>query len=118
MSAREYVFGTQSSQNMTYVPPKDILIYHQICSYPNPKTHMYCVRTLKINGNNEIIQRTEKCYNKRMIEKYLKSSRGNDYKLYSTYDLNSINLPSCGELLIARSELLTHDYEYTGYATI
>lgn len=116
MSNREYIFDVHSSQDLTYKTPDNITIFHQICGYPNPRTFKHCVRTLSVNGENEIIQTTEKCYDKKSLRKFLGSSRGNDYKIYSTYDLNSIPIPTCGELLIAKSEILSHDFDYSGFA--
>lgn len=116
MSFKEYVFDIPEKQELSYKIPTEVTIFHQICAYPNPKSQLHCVRTLHVGGNNEIIHQHEKCYQKKALQKFIQSSRGNDYKMYSTYDLNSIPLPTCGELLVAKSEMLSHDYGYSGYA--
>lgn len=118
MCDRKYVFSTRQSQELTYKTPDTVTKFYQICGHTNPKTHLHCVRTIYINGSNEFIKIEEKCYSKQIVDKFIEKHKVNNRIIYSTYDLNSVPLPTLGEILVAKSEILSNDMSYSGFASI
>jgi hypothetical protein len=117
MSNRKYYF-TSSKSDTLY---NDILLpemkFYQICAFINPHTQKHEVRESIIDGHNELVRFRTVHISKKNYSKMLKNLRENRFRLYSTYDLNSIQLPSCTDIAMARSGILNQDSDYTGYAS-
>jgi hypothetical protein len=117
MSHRKYEFVQYKTPSIydekTFLKPMN---YYQICSFPNPKTHKYEIRNVYVNEYDEITKYSTIHLTYNDYQRLLRALRDNKYRLYATYTLSYINLPSCGDISLARSEMLNIDNDYSGYA--
>lgn len=97
-------------------PIETQLSFIQIASFPNPKTKLYHIRRFIIDQNNEFAGIKEYFLNKRKYDKLLQRKKGNQYKLYSVYNLNIINYPCMSDILMLKSDILGSNYDYYGFA--
>lgn len=112
-----YRFTTKSIQDdLLYNPPIRQFKYYQICSFKNPWTGKYHIRRLIMNSKNEFVNIEELYIDKRQYQRFVKTHRLNEYKLYNTYDLNHVSLPTMGEITIVQSPILENDNGMGGYA--
>jgi hypothetical protein len=118
MSNKKYLFTSSKSEtlyNDIQLPP---IKFYQICGFPNPRLQKIEIREVIINGRNDIERFRTLHVTKKVQMKVLKTLKENQYRLYATVDLNSIELPSCADIALARSGILNHDSDYTGYAQV
>lgn len=113
-----YIFkAKQSESEYTYNPDPATYKFYQICLFKNPNTNKYQIRRCIINEQCKLINISEKMFNDKQYQKFLKIHRENEYKSYPTYDLNLVDLPNPGDILQVQSPLLNNDYSYTGFAS-
>ena len=93
-----------------------LISFYQVASFINPKTQKYHVRRFVINNDNEFVNVRDHYINKKMYDKLFSVKKPNQYKIYSVYDLNSINYPSMGEVLGAKSSMIVSNSDYYGPA--
>ena len=89
---------------------------YQIAAFADPKTNLYHARRFTINYNNEFVSVKNHYINKRMYRKLLKVKKNNEYKLFSVYDLENVGYPSLSDILLLKSDILSTNYDYYGYA--
>ena len=102
----KYNFKRNKDPDMCYKPTPCEFTYYQICQFPNPSNGKYGVRRLKLNENYEIIEKKEKEYDKRKVNKFIERIPENKYFTYPSYSINMIALPRPDQLIGANSELL------------
>ena len=107
----------QSFDEKTPCPEPNIHFY-QIAAFANPKTKLYHVRRFAINYNNEFVSSRNHYINKRTFDKLLKKKKNNEYKLFSVYDLADVDFPVLSDILLLKSDILSTNYDYYGYAPI
>ena len=90
--------------------------FYQIASFSHPKTGKYHVRRFVINNNNEFLNVRDHNLDKKQYYKLLKRKKPNEYKMYSVYNLNSVNYPVLGDILAAKSSMLATNCDYYGAA--
>ena len=95
---------------------EQLISFYQIASFCNPKTHTYHIRRFIVNDNNEFVNIRDHYIDKRRYHKLLKIKKPNQYKVYSVYDLNNINYPSMGDVLGAKSSMISSNTDYYGAA--
>lgn len=117
MSHRRYEFIHHKTPSMydhdTILKP---LKYYQICAFPNPKTQHYEVREVYVNEYDEITKYATIHISYNDYQRLLRALRDNKYRIYATYTLSYINLPTCADVTLARSEMLNIDNSYSGFA--
>lgn len=116
MSSRKYKFVTPKSTTLYNDFALEQIKMYQICGFKNPKTGKFEVREIIINGNNEIETYNTYKVNEKTQRKLLRALRDNKYRLYSTYTLAYIEMPTLNDISLARSDMLNNDSDYTGFA--
>lgn len=99
-------------------PTKFISLY-QVATFPHDKitnTEKYHIRKFVINEDNEFVNIKNYYLSKKEYNKFLKIKKPNEYKLFSVLDLSMINYPSLSDILLLKSNILTVDHNYSGYA--
>ena len=128
MSTTTYQFITKANQHETNhnsaslylpkLPQSQILSFYQIAIHQHPLTKLYHIRKFKIDENDNIINLSEYNIKKLHYDKLLTQKKNNEYKLYSVYNLNSVNYPTKSDILLLKSNILSTNNTYTGYAPI
>lgn len=116
MSNKRYVFTTPGSDTIYNEIPLEPIKFYQICGFPNPKTRKFEIREVLIDGDNNIKTYRKINVDETVHKKLLNALRDNKYRLYSTFNLDNIDLPSCNDITLARSDMINMDNDYTGYA--
>jgi hypothetical protein len=108
---RPKITFTQSNDDeYTYKPSPSLNKYYQVCAFKNRTTNKYDVRKFVINEHGNFISVTNRRYNDVQYAKFFKEHRQNEYKLYSTYNLDLIDYPKSGEVSLTQSSILNNDY--------
>lgn len=121
MSKMKHEIASISSNNVTTNPPtkakkNNITEFYQITSYPSPKTNTHHLRKFKINKEGEIIEEKNYQITQKQFEKFIKVKNANEYKCYACFNLKNVGYPKMGEILMAQSNILSNNHDYTGYA--
>lgn len=98
------------------VKPKEIVYYYQLASFKDPKTNKYNIRRFTINENDEFIDVKETSLNSKEFRKFIKTQKPNKYKVFSVYTLDIIQYPTLSDISLCKSEILSKNNEYYGYA--
>ena len=114
----KFIKNVQSENKNRYQPDHKFYKFHQICMFRDPETSKYNVRSIIFDENQEIIKSSEKEYSANQCKALISSSKINEYKTYSTYDLSLVDYPNIDDLLKAQSDLLCNDQAYCGYALV
>jgi len=93
-----------------------ITYFFQVASFEHPKKGMYNVKKFAIDQNNKFIDIKGYWITKGQFKKFLETVKSYQYKIYPVYDLDIVEIPRLGEIVQSRSEILTGNYDYTGFA--
>ncbi|QKF93785.1 hypothetical protein QKU48_gp0327 [Fadolivirus algeromassiliense] len=94
----------------------NLISFYQVGSFPHPKNGKYHLRKFVINDDNNFVQVKEYLVDKKIYTKFLQRKKSNEYKMYSVYDLGTVNYPSMSDVLLLKSDVLKGNYNYYGYA--
>lgn len=111
----KYHFVSPSEQQEQINPDK-INFYYQICTFPNPSTSKFHMRKFVINDKNEFIAINDYHLNKKQAKKFFSMKKPHEYKCYSVYSLEDVNYPHLSEVLTSKSDILSNNYDYSGFA--
>ena len=100
-----FLFKKKENPNMAYNPPPVEYSFYQICSYPDDG--FFHVRKLIYNQNFDLVDKFEKKYPKKKIDKFLKITPVNKYQLYPALNLKLVALPNPNQIISANSSLLS-----------
>lgn len=94
-----------------YNPAPFIYKFYQICSFKDPHTNKYNVRTIIFNEKADIIKLYNTEYSSNQCNKLINSlaKETHRYKIYPTYNLDIIDNPDMDDLLRVQSSLLSND---------
>ena len=92
--------------------------FYQIAAFADLQTKLYHIRKFTINHNNEFVSVKNHHVNKRTYMKLIKHKKNNEYKLFSVYDLNQVAYPTLSDILLLKSDILSTNYDYYGYAPV
>lgn len=95
---------------------KSLTYFYQLATFPHPKNGKYHMRKFIINSKNNVHDVNDYLLDKDQYDRFLKSKKINEYKLYSVYSLNDVNYPTGGEILASKSDMLNNNFDYTGFA--
>lgn len=113
---KKYIFTPKPRTVVTNSDLKlDEVKYYQIALYKNDK-NLYHVRRITLNGNNSITEVKEAFFKKDNLEEFVKSKKTNTYKIYPVYSLNRVEYPTAADISLARSDILHHSHNYTGFS--
>lgn len=115
----KYHFITNNDTNNTNDQPtniNDIMFFYQLSTFQNPHKKKFHLKKFIIDHNNNFIGLKEYYITLNQRNKFLNANQKNKYKMYSTYDLNNINYPTMGDILHAKSDILSTNSSYTGFA--
>ncbi|AYV78863.1 MAG: hypothetical protein Edafosvirus40_8 [Edafosvirus sp.] len=116
---KKYVFANpppNEEDEMTYKPSTKMSFFYQVCLFRNPWDNFYYVRRFTLNGNNDFVDVKEAKYNEKQYKKLLEKCKINEYKCYSSYNFENIDYPQKGDILASTSNILSKDFDYSGYA--
>lgn len=113
MSKYKFVTNFENSEEEQN---NNILFFYQICTFPDPVKKTYPLRQFTINNKNEFINIKKYNLKESQLKKFLGKKKSNEYSLFSTYDLETINYPSLSDILILKSDNLSNKYNYYGAA--
>jgi hypothetical protein len=105
-----------NTQQQEEKPDSSIHFYYQICTFPNRQTQKYHMRKFVINSKNEFVAVNDYYLSTEQCRKFFSMKKPQEYKCYSVYSLDDIAYPNLAELLVSKSDILTNDYNYTGFA--
>lgn len=108
----------QENDEYEYNPKKEVATFYQICQMKDPKTELYSIRKTLFNEKGEILKYYEKGYSYSRVDKFIKNTNQNKFKIYPVFDIKLIGLPCKGNLLEAKSNLLNNDnleYDYAKF---
>ena len=94
---------------------RPLKFFYQICTFPNITDGLYHIRRYTIDQNDRFVDIKYFRINKKQLKKLFKTTKPHCYKCYSTYTLESVNPPTIGEIMIMTSDILDHDYSFTGW---
>jgi len=116
---KKYVFVTPKSTSLYEEdkpqPEKDFKFY-QVAIFPNPKTARFEIREVLISGSGDIKGYKMYNVNEDTHRKFIRGLHEGRYKMYPIYTLESIEFPSCQDIMLAMSGMINDDNEYTGHA--
>ena len=108
-----YIFNSSSdipnNNNNTYN-------FYQISVFPNPRTNKFHIRKFIINSNDEFLDIIDYHLTKHKYHKFLKFKKIHEYKLFSTFSLDNISYPSMADISLLKSDNLSNNYNYSGFA--
>lgn len=110
-----YKFITKQNQDEQYCKPTQTSFY-QIALYPNPKNNLHHVRKFIIDESDNIVRMSEYHIKPKYYEQLLKQKKTNEYKQYSVYNLETVGYPQRGDILLLKSNILSVNNTYTGFA--
>ena len=112
-----FKFTSKSTQDdLVYNPPQKIFKYYQLCSFKNPWNSKFHIRRFIMNERNEFVSIDENYIDAKKYERFVRSHKLNEYKLYNVYDLNHVAYPSMGEITIIQSPILDTVSDYSGFS--
>jgi hypothetical protein len=94
----------------------DIKFYYQICTFPDQFNNKYHMRKFVINNDNEFIAINDYHLNKKQCKKFFSIKKPHEYKCFSCYSLEDINYPNMSDILMLKSDILSNDCDYSGFA--
>ena len=89
-----------------FKPKKQLNTFYQICQFKSKFTKKYQTRKIIFNELGNILKIYEKEYDYQKINDFLKHHRQNKYKMYPSYDITNIDLPSTADIICCQSDLL------------
>lgn len=113
----EYNFVPKKSTNIYNYQELDDVLFYQVAYFLNPKTKKYNVRKFTINSMNEFADIKDYYLDKERYEIFMKLKKPNEYRMFEVYDFKNIDPPSLSDILILRSQILSNNDEFDGYAT-
>ena len=110
----QFITPTQVKENKDAIKP--IVHYDQICTFKSPDDGLYNLRRFFINDKYDFVNITAHKLNKKQYKKYIKETKPQKYKCYSTYELKNINYPSIADIMTSQSNIFEIDNDYSGFA--
>lgn len=91
-------------------------LYYQIATYPHRQSHLFHVKKYLFDPSFEQLNEKEYWLSRKQIDKLMKSKPEHQYKTYPVFDLYEIQQPKMAELMVAASDMMASDYDYSGCA--
>ena len=91
--------------------------FYQLASFPEPTYNKFHLRVFLINSKNEIIDVKTYWLSKKEKKHFCASKRCNEYKLYDVYNLGHVSHPTNYDLNTSKSNLLSYNDNYSGFAS-
>lgn len=110
-----YTFITADEYKDTF-DEEYFTFFYQLATHPHPKTNRYHMKKYIVNNKDQIKGVNDYMLTKNKYDKFLKSKKLHEYKLYSVYSLNDVGLPHGADISASKSTILNNNYDYSGYA--
>lgn len=94
-----------------------VCMYYQVTTFPNPKTNRYHVRKFVINESNEFVSIKDYYLSTKTRDRLTETKRPSQYKLFNVYNLETVVYPNMNDIMVARSDLVKSDADFTGFAS-
>lgn len=91
--------------------------FYQIASFAEPQYGKYNIRQFCLNSKNEILDVKTNWVSKKEYKRFKSIKKCNEYKSYDVYNLNTVNYPSIYDINTCRSDLLSCNDNYSGFAS-
>jgi len=114
----KYKFVDTNNPPVPYKPEQNISYYYQVAIFFNKKLNGYHIRKFFINSDNDVIDAREYILTPSQFKKFIRNTKPNIYRTYSVYSLYNIQYPHISDILLLKSNILSKDHDYTGYAPI
>ncbi len=108
-------FKGQTAENLEYSPDKFCDSFYQICQFKKEKESdkesnknkddTYMTRKVIFDQNFNVVKISEKSYDKKILNNFLKKANPNKYKIYPVNNLLYLELPNRCDFINVRSEL-------------
>jgi hypothetical protein len=106
MKSIKLKFSGDTVDNLAYQPNKFQDSFYQICQFKEKEPiNLYMTRKVIFDEKYTILKIFEKKYDSRTLNKFLKNTNINKYKIYPTNDISYIELPNGSDLMNSRSDL-------------
>lgn len=114
----KYTFKKPPSNDLRDIEPneEEISFFYQVASFPDPSMNRYHVRKFVISGNNRFLDVREYRLTKKQLKKFYLEKKPHEFKRYAVYTLEDIGYPLMAEIITSRSDILSQDYNYSGFA--
>ena len=112
-----YKFITKYNQHEQPMLPISQTSFYQIAAHPHPKNNLYHVRKFIIDGDDNIIKMSEYNIKQKHYDQLIKQKKSHEYKQYSVYNLTNVGYPNRGDILLCKSNILSVNNTYTGFAS-
>jgi hypothetical protein len=120
--SQKYQFVSQfdDSQNINHVNAVNHIerniYFSQVCSFPHPQSKKHQLRRFRINESNEFTDINYFLLTPEQFAKFISTKKKHEYKCYPVYDLSIIEYPNLSDVLLTKSDILSKNYNYTGFA--
>lgn len=109
----KYTFNHKSDSSNSI---DNISFFYQICIFPDPSTNKFHMRKFIVNGDNNFLQVKNFRLSKKQYKKFFSLNKPHEYKCFSVFSLDHVNFPSLSDILLSKSNILSTDYNYSGFA--
>ena len=99
-----YTFVKSLKQEI--IPVKPDLHYYQICNFKNKSDNLYYIRHFRIDPEDNILSMHEYGLTTSQRKKFYKRFKPFQFKLYQTYNFDTVPAPSLYDINTARSDML------------
>jgi hypothetical protein len=101
----KFKYSGDNAESLTYKPQNFQNSFYQICQFKDESTNLYMTRKIIYNERYDILKIFEKKYDAKTIEKFLKNTNINKYKLYPVNNISYLEIPNVSDFMNANSEL-------------
>ncbi len=91
-------------------------VVYQLCSFKHPHYKKYHMRRYTVGANGNFSSIDNFLLDEQQYDTFLRTKKPNEYKLYSTYDLHTIQPPSMSDIYLSQSSMITNDSKFYGPA--
>jgi len=112
----KYIFDTNKTNTTVHQKPQKYTFFYQICTFPDMNTNKYHLRKFIINDDDKFTSIKNYRLSKLQHDKFFKTKKKHEYKIYHTYDLEDVNYPTLADISMSRSNILNNQHGYSGFA--
>lgn len=94
----------------------NLIMFFQVATFPNPGNNTYHVRRFMINDKDEFKSVKDYFLTNKQYQKFIQKKKPNEYKTYAVYNLKMVKYPTLGDILAAKSSMLSCNSLYYGAA--
>jgi len=97
-------------------PNDTITLFFQIATFPRPEDKKFHVRRFMVNSKDEFNSVKDYFLTNKQYQKFMQKRKPNEYKTFAVYNLKMVKYPTLGDILAAKSNMISIDPGYYGSA--